>query len=248
LTIVREHKLNYVSNLKKNLKAFLEVLYERDLIPFNPFKKYKISISWEKGVGLALDEEELFEMFEMDLSDSPILEETRDQFLVLAWTGLRISDYNQFNDIKKEGSIVKIFNEKTNGEVSLPMFPKLESILKKYNWRLPKLKSEKQMRLNLKKVGKRISGLNREIYIQYTKAGVPTRKIIKRWEYLNLHVGRRSMISYLANIGVNYTDIQLISGHKSLRDLERYIKNNKEKVFSDMVQKVKDRENSRLGQ
>lgn len=242
LTITKEFKLNYVSNRKKILKSFLEVFYQDGLISVNPFKRYNIPVQWERGVGIALDEEEMEEMFNLDLTSFPHLDEVRDQFMVLAWTGLRVSDYSDFKQVNKNGNVISLYNQKTNKQVNLPLFPKLEQVLIKYNWTLPKLRSEQKMRVHLKTIGKMVSGLNREIQIQFTKGGVTQRKFVKRYTHMSLHVGRRTMCSYLSKIGVSNSDILFISGHASVRDLEVYIRPNHSEVLQNMIQKVIVRE------
>ena len=97
----------------KTLKSFLEILYSQDIIPFNPFRKYKIPIPREESISIALDEDEIDEMYNLDLSENKTLELVRDQFLVLCWTGLRISDFKSFNDIPKDQSVININTKKT---------------------------------------------------------------------------------------------------------------------------------------
>lgn len=59
---------------------------------------------------------------------------------------------------------------------------------------------------------------------------------------MSLHVGRRTMCSYLSKIGVSNSDILFISGHASVRDLEVYIRPNHSEVLQNMIQKVIVRE------
>ncbi len=245
LTISKNYKLNYVSNRKKVLKSFLEIFYQEGLISFNPFKRFKIPVQWERGVGIALDEDEMDEMSNLELLEFPHLDKVRDQFMVLAWTGLRVSDYNNYKEIRKNGNIISLFNQKTKKQVDLPLFPKLEQVLNKYNWILPKLISEQKMRIHLKTIGKMVSGLNRDIQIQYTRSGITTTEFVKRYKHMSLHVGRRTMCSYLAKIGVPLSEILIVSGHSSIRDLEIYIRPNHSDVLNSMIEKVLKREVSR---
>jgi len=44
---------------------------------------------------------------------------------------------------------------------------------------------------------------------------------------LTLHVGRRTAITRLANMGIPAHQIMIISGHKTMKSYEKYIKSNK---------------------
>ena len=195
LTIEKKSKLNTVGEGLKTLKSFLEVLYSQDVIPYNPFRKFKISPTKEETTSIALEEDELDEIYKLDLSENPTLELVRDQFLILCWTGLRISDFKSFNDIPKDQLVININNKKTNQDSGVPIFPMAQSILQKYNGHFPRMISEQKMNTNLKIIGRMTNGLNRHIQESYTKGGERVRNIKKRYELLSLHVGRRTLIT-----------------------------------------------------
>lgn len=245
LTIVQELKLNTVGEGMKTLKSFLEVLYSQDVIPFNPFRKFKISPAKENTTSIALEEEELEELYQLDLSHNPTLELVRDQFVVLCWTGLRISDFKSFNDIPKDQLVININNKKTQQDSGVPIFPAAQTILDKYNGHFPRLISEQKMNDNLKIIGKMTKGLNRHIEVSYTKGGKRVKEIKKRYELLSLHVGRRTLITNLVSWGFSDRDCMLVSSHSSEKTLKIYIKNNKKNTLERMITKVKELEKNK---
>ena len=204
LTKTEDQRLNSVGNRMKFLKAFLEVLVKDDIIPYNPFKKYKIPISREESISIALEESELKEMEELDLSDNPRLENVRDQFLILCWTGLRISDLKSFIQIPKDNEIITITNKKTRDQAHIPIFPQARKILDKYKETPPKHISEEKMRKYLKEIGVKIEGLKRSLEVTYTQGGKRVKIIKKRYELLSLHVGRRTLATHLVRLGIPY--------------------------------------------
>jgi site-specific recombinase XerD len=232
------YMLNSVSNSLKSLKTFLNVMVNNEIIPFNPFEKFKIQISWERGVGIALDVDEMDQLYNLDLSDRPSFERCRDQFMILCLTGLRVSDLNEFINIRKDGDVVVVENQKTNGISYIPMFIQLEELLNKYGGKFSKLVSPQRLGECLKEIGKAVPLLQRLHHTTFTKGGKKVKESKPRYMYLSSHVGRRTAASFLANIGVEYHIIQLITGHKSMRDLETYLRVDKRNMMKNVIDKV----------
>jgi len=179
------------------------------------------------------------------LSENPTLELVRDQFLILCWTGLRISDFKAFNDIPKDQLVININNKKTHQDSGIPIFPAAQSILDKYNGHFPRLISEQKMNDNLKIIGEMTKGLNRHIEVSYTKGGKRVKEIKKRHELLSLHVGRRTMITNLSSWGFSDRDLMLVSSHRTQKNLGLYIKNNSKIRLEMMIEKVKERQKNK---
>lgn len=238
LTKYHDHMINSCGTKMKNFKAMLEVLYCDDKIQFNPFKKYKIPICREDSVNIALDEQELADFEALDLSFDPKWDLVRDQFLILCWSGLRISDFRTFVDIPKEGDFVTFHNKKTGEEVNIPIFPAVQRILDKYDGKFPDSIHENTMNKVLKEIGKLVPGLNQYIQKQYTKGGKVITELVQRHTILCNHCGRRSLATLLANLGFPYHEIMIITGHKKISSLQIYLKVNRKKVLSNMVEKV----------
>jgi len=239
-TVEKKGRLNAVSNNMKMLRLFLNILLDNDFIPYNPFNKFKYSVTWERGVGIALDEEEMDALFNLDLSNDPKHEKARDQFMVLCLTGLRVSDLNEFIEIRKDGDVVIVDNKKTKGVSYIPMFKQLGELLDKYNGRFSKLISDQKLGEYLKEIGKEMPLLQRPHQTTFTKGGKTVKEFKPRYKYLSSHVGRRTLATYLANIGVEYHIIQLITGHKNLRDLETYLRVDKRNVMKGVIEKVNE--------
>ncbi len=64
LTNVMNLKLNTVGDRLKNLKTFINLYTKRGILPHNPFIKYSIKIPKEKSTSIALDNDELNDMYE----------------------------------------------------------------------------------------------------------------------------------------------------------------------------------------
>ena len=246
LTNVMNLKLNTVGDRLKNLKTFINLYAKRGILPHNPFIKYSIKIPKEKSTSIALDNDELKDMYELDLSDNPQRELIRDQFLVLCWTGLRISDFSQFNSFERgEDEIITLHNKKTGSEIHIPIFPMAKRILDKYNGRFPKMVNEQTMNEEIKEIGKLVPGLNRSIQIKYTKGGLEIKETLKRYQLLVLHCARRTLATKLVmELGIDLKTVCLITGHKSIVTLEIYLKHNNKNALTGVIEKVKALEES----
>jgi site-specific recombinase XerD len=241
LTNVMNLKLNTVGDRLKNLKTFINLYTKRGILPHNPFIKYSIKIPKEKSTSIALDNDELNDMYELDLSDNPQRELIRDQFLVLCWTGLRISDFSQFNSFDKgNDEIITLHNKKTGSEIHIPIFPMAKRILDKYNGRFPKMVNEQTMNEEIKEIGKLVPGLNRSIQIKYTKGGIEIKETLKRYQLLVLHCARRTLATKLVmELGIDLKTVCLITGHKSIVTLEIYLKHNNKNALTGVIEKVR---------
>lgn len=246
LTNVENLKLNTVGDRLKNLKTFISLYSKRGFLPHNPFIKYSIKIPKEPSTSIALDKDEMKDMYELDLSDNPLWDLVRDQFLVLCWTGLRISDFSQFNSFDRgDEEVITLHNEKTDTEIHIPIFPMAKRILDKYNGRFPKMLNEQTLNEEIKEIGKLVPGLNRSIQIKYTKGGVVIKETLKRYQLLVLHCARRTLATMLVTeLGIDLSTVCLITGHKSIKTLEIYLKHNNKNALTGVINKVRALEES----
>jgi site-specific recombinase XerD len=241
LTNVENLKLNTVGDRLKNLKTFISLYSKRGFLPHNPFIKYSIKIPKEPSTSIALDKDEMRDMYELDLSDNPQWDLIRDQFLVLCWTGLRISDFSQFNSFDRgDEEVITLHNEKTDTEIHIPIFPMAKRILDKYDGRFPKMLNEQTLNEEIKEIGKLVPGLNRSIQIKYTKGGVVIKETLKRYQLLVLHCARRTLATMLVTeLGIDLSTVCLITGHKSIKTLEIYLKHNNKNALTGVINKVR---------
>lgn len=83
-----------------------------------------------------------------------------------------------------------------------------------------------------------IDQLNRSIEKTYTKGGKRVREIKKQWELVSLHTARRTFSTLMASKNIPYHDIMLVTGHKTLKSFQTYLKSNKEKSLMKMIEVI----------
>lgn len=82
--------------------------------------------------------------------------------------------------------------------------------------------------------------LQKEVEVQYTKGGIVIREMKKRHELLCLNVGRRTLATFLARNNIPYHEIMIITGHKSVRDFENYIRVDKKSTLQKLVERTQN--------
>ncbi len=224
LTIDLDMKQNTIGDRLKNFKTFLEVLFQSEVITCNPFKKYSITIPKERASTIALNEEELQGLIDLDLSSNPTYELVRDKFYLLCQIGVRISDFNTFLEHARNNHVVKIYNQKTLTEIMIPVSNKARMILEKYDYNLPDI-SEQKMNEYIKIIGEMVPALQSLVQIRYTKGGRDIVENVTKYSQISIHTSRRTLITTLRNGGMDSGGVTIMSGHATEEMVSTYYKN-----------------------
>ena len=218
------------------LKTFLREATEEGINQNLDYQKktFKVaSKSSEESVNIALNEDELLEMYQLDLSANQRLEKVRDLFIIGAETGLRFSD---FTDIKpeniredKQGAFIKINQFKTKREVVIPIDATVKTILQKYNNVLPTSPSNQKFNDYIKEVAQLCKSLQSIEFLSYVKGGKNIEESVERWKMISSHNARRSMATNAYERGTPVLSIMAITGHKTEKAFMAYIKTSKRK-------------------
>ena len=236
----KEYAPNYKGKLIKMLKCiihdFLELEYE------NIYKAKKTGIETvlseidllyiekqldriikpnSKPINIALDENELLSLFELDLSDKPHLDRARDIFLTGCYTGLRYSDYSRIKPEHINNKYIQILPIKTKDNVNIQLRPELSKILTKWNYTIPSMTSQELGRY-IKEIGYK-ANITKDIQII---ENIKNKEIITnkpKNQMITSHTARRSFATNMFYDGMNPIDIMKITGHKKLDTFQKYI-------------------------
>lgn len=209
----------------KIIKVIMNEAQERGLHNNNQYKSSKFSTVSEETDSIYLNEKELQDLAELDLSDNKTLENVRDQFLIGSYTGLRFSDFSILTPEQiKDGFIDIKVQTKTGQPIIIPIHSIVLGILEKYNGALPRSLSNPRTNDYLKQIGKKVPSLKTVISKTFTKGGLRITKNFEKWELLCTHTARRSFSTneYLA--GTPSITIMAITGHRTEKAFLRYIK------------------------
>ena len=164
------------------------------------------------------------------------LQQVRDLFLIGCFTGQRISDYSRINRtwIKEmQGQEFLQFNAKKTGQqITIPLLPHLKEILERYNYSAPsgsngKVISEVKFNEYLKELCRKagIDALVEDEEFDRDK-GEMKKVFVEKWSKVTSHTARRTAAALFYDLGLPMSDIMLITGHSTERNLKKYIRRN----------------------
>lgn len=223
----------------KTIKAVLSEATEAGLNTNMAFRGKRFTTPREQTEQIYLNESEIEELENLDLSDNPTLDRVRDLFVVACNTGMRFSDFSNLTAANIEGRYINFKQVKTGNPVTVPVLKSVDRILQKYNGNFPKAYSNQAMNRYLKDLGKLADSLKGIAAKGMTKGGEMQKTTYQKWELLTTHTARRSFATncYLKKIPL--PSIAKVTGHKSLASLERYIRlDNKDhaKILKEMIE------------
>ena len=218
---------NYIGKHIKTLKTFLNEALEQELHTNIQFKSKKFKVLKEEADNIYLSNDELLMLWNKDLSHNNQQERARDLFLIGAFTGLRVSDYNNLSTqhIKKINDVdmLHVKTKKTGKVVAIPLHPIVKEILKRYDWNAPPRMADQQINNLIKEVGEDV-GIDNTEYKTQTKGGKQITSKKCKFQMIQTHTARRSFCTNAYLSGMNAIDIMAISGHKTERAFLTYIK------------------------
>ena len=231
--------LNYIGKHIKTLKTFMNNALEEGITTNDQFKSRRFKVLKEDAVNIYLTLEELNDLWKLDLSHEPRKEHVRDLFLIGAYTGLRVSDYNNLKDenlsIVNGVKMFKVKTQKTKKEVAIPLHPIVEQILSKNNGKPPKRIPDQKINEIIKDVSES-AGIDEVCYTTITRGGKEITKKHYKFDLVKTHTARRSFCTnaYLSNMST--IDIMVISGHTTEKAFLNYIKVTPEQTAIRMSQ------------
>lgn len=170
------------------------------------------------------------------------LDEVKDLFLFQLSIAQRWSDVEKICGIDLRDSIrdnkITTRQKKTNTLVTYPLDDTATSILEKYNYILPKIRSS-FMNEKLKEICKKV-GINTPCECYESRNRKPFTYSVEKWQLVSTHTARRSFISNAIKDGMSDSLIKRISGHKSDSAFNRYNRINSEdaaNVYLEMKNK-----------
>lgn len=233
---------NTVVKYLKLLKGFSKYCFDygySESIRFNQIKATEHSTSV-----FVLSADEIDKIASLEI-ESQSLNEVRDVFLMLAYTGQRYSDIIglRWQDIVKEGNFTywKVFQKKTKDSLAtrVPLLPEALELVNKRklgheNERVFNVISNQKMNSNLKKVARQANIKGKFTIVR--KQGNKTIKIVKdRAECVTSHIGRKSFITNALIKGMSPDMIRRISGHSNYDAMIPYINIADENVATQLL-------------
>ena len=233
--------LNFSKNINNNtsgfliktLKTFLYYAADKNIFNSTDFKK-ALKIGRQNGetesqaVALNFDELSRIESF---TSNNTRLMNVKDLFLIQCYTGLRYSDLANLKpvNINLSEEIIKLHAIKTATPLVIPIHKKIKHVFVKHIEGLPVISNQKY-NLYLKELCRQaeIDTLIETTNYYGTQRVDQTKP---KYEMVSSHTARRTMITLALKRGIIPELIMKISGHKSRKSFDKYIKLTQEEAI-----------------
>lgn len=207
----------------ETMNTVLNWLVDMEYIDKNYFSGIKFPFKIAPPSTVALNENELNELYNFDLTGNKRLKHVRDIFCLQCYTGLRYSDINKITKNSKQDNIVQLYTEKGSNKLTIPLRHEAASIIDSYfdnDLPLPIISSQK-MNNYIKEVGK-LLGFDTPVNVLKLSGINKTEIIKKKYEMLSSHVGRRTFITLNINKGMVRENIMKITGHSKYETMSKY--------------------------
>ncbi|MBP3253272.1 MAG: site-specific integrase [Bacteroidales bacterium] len=214
-----------INTIGKYIRTFKTILNEATTSGTNTnliYQNARFKVTNEDVSKIYLSVEELEKIEALNLNDE--LNKTRQAFLLGCYTGLRYSDYSRLtNDNISENKYIRTIQQKTGGEVVIPLFPYVRNLIN--NNRLENIADVPDWKINreIKTICQR-AGINDKVIKVQTKGGKKQQTTTEKWEEVSTHTARRSFATNLYLQGVPTTTIMKITGHKTETAFLKYIR------------------------
>jgi hypothetical protein len=228
----KRYSPNTIGRHIKHLKVLMRQAKDEGLHNNSEFQRKSFEAMAVKVENIYLTETELKELFDLDLSGNKVLDISRDVFLCGCYTAQRYSDYSRINksniriiDGKK---VIDLIQQKTSERVVIPIRTELETILKKYDYTLPKT-HEQKINEKIKDIGAEAK-ITEVVQYEENRGGLRVKLKAHKNERIKTHTARRSGCTNMYLAGIPILSIMKISGHKTEREFLKYIKITKDET------------------
>lgn len=227
-TSVQGFYTNGFGRVIKILKIILNDSLDNNIHQNTTFKHKKFKVLTEDVNNIYLSEDELQKIISLDLSFNPTIQRVRDTFIIGCYTGLRFSDISKINSDNVSNNTIRIKTQKTNQWVSIPLLQPVRDIMLSYRLSsngFPKVCCSDTTNKYLKQIGK-LAGLNDMVVKVRSKGKTRVEQRLPKYQLITTHTARRSFATNLFKKGVPSRVIMLITGHKTEKSFNSYIKIN----------------------
>ena len=229
LTIDKNYTTNTIGKYIRNLKTIMYEALERRLTENDTFKSNKFIADSEEVDSIYLGYDVLEELFALDLTNKPKLDNARDLFLVYCFTGLRYEDVTTLKYDQVQEDTISLRMHKTQEKVVVPFNHKITRFIRdKYKDittnSLPRIISNAKLNLYIKEVCSLIPSLELEIELSKTKGGKQIVFKEQKNRFVTVHTARRSFATNLMLDEIPVPSIMRVTGHKTENAFWKYIK------------------------
>lgn len=215
----RDHVLNHVAqSTAKTYFAVFKVILKRyeDDVDFCRDYAEILKAKNEKPVKTFLTMKDL-EKLERVIPQSANEQYVLDEFLIGAYTGMRISDAREISTENIANGFISYVSIKTSIQAVVPMKKGIDERIKRVQANDSELNTVTYNRI-IRRLCQR-AGITERVKV--FKAGEHLKG--QKWEYVSSHTARISFATNLVNMGVSLIEVSRMMGHSATSMTERYV-------------------------
>ena len=204
-----------INGYHKKVKKYTKILWQLEMIESDPYQYVKFPKGSNKERN-PLNEKELLKI--RNLKCSGHLERARDRFIFMAYTGLAFCDMDLFDfdtmtEERKDYTYIDGERLKTGSKFFTPILPPAMDVLKKYDYKLPKITNQK---------------LNEYCHV--------IESLCEIHKPVTCHIARHSFATLMLYYGFTLEEVKKMLGHKDIKTTQIYAKLST-KMLEDSVKK-----------
>lgn len=216
-----------IATRMRSIRSIYNTAIERSVVKeqFYPFKVYKISKLKGRSIKKALNFEQIQRIIEVDLSEYPTLQDSRNFFVFSFYTrGMNFTDmmYLEWDDIVDDR--IYYTRAKTKGQFSLNILPPVKELLDYYKAQNRATKYVFPILLHDNLTPVQIEDRKKKVIVRYNQRLKEIGKICKIEKPLSTYVARHSFANCLKQKGVATDIISESLGHQNLAITQAYLK------------------------
>lgn len=227
-TSVQSYHTNGFGRAIQILKVILNDAFDKNIHNNTSFKHKNFKVLTEEVNNIYLNEDELQRIISLDLSFNTTIENVRDSFIIGCYTGLRFSDISKINKQHICNNTIKIKTQKTDQWITIPLLEPVRNIMTSYRLSsngFPNVCCNDTTNKYLKQIGE-LAGLDDVVVKTRSKGTTRVEQRLPKYQLITTHTARRSFATNLFKKGVPSRVIMLITGHKTEKSFNSYIKIN----------------------
>lgn len=225
MTKVKKVNINSIGKLVTQIKVVMREALELGYTTNTIFAHRKFRSASVETDAVYLNDSEIEELYNLDLSGHVKLERVRDLFIIGCYTGLRFSDLVELSVENVDDDILEVRQIKTGDRVYIPLQPEVKAVMRRYNGSFPETISNQKFNEYLKDVCEKCELLKKEVSLKTFVAGKRVVITKPKCIFVKSHTARRSFATNEYKKGeLTIAEIRAITGHKTDKSFYKYIR------------------------
>lgn len=240
ILLTKGHEYNYLPVILRRLKAFMNWSLKRGYHNNTDFKSFSVSEKEGSIIYLTFDELQHLINFQFE---SLKFQRVRDFYCFGCLTGARYSDLKLLTKDNIADGKLKFTTQKTNIDITIPIFPGLTTIIDRYpdqHKLLPKYSGQRANEYIKKACEK--AEIKTPVELKTFLRNETIKEFRPKHELIGTHTARKTFVCLAHARGVDIKTIMDITGIRDQRTLKRYLdvsidtkKDQLNKMFGDLA-------------